>query len=100
MIYLDYNATTPVDKEVAEVMIPYLYGHFGNPSSSHSLGQEAKVGIERARTQVANFLNCTPGEVLLQAGAASRIIPSSRASPKHIDIKAITLLCLLWSILR
>lgn len=76
MIYLDYNATTPVDKEVAEVMIPYLYGHFGNPSSSHSLGREAKLGIEQARIQVADFLNCAPGEVFLPVGAVSLIILS------------------------
>jgi len=45
-IYLDYNATTPVDKEVAQAIQPYLYEHFGNPSSAHSFGTEAKLAVE------------------------------------------------------
>ena len=53
MIYLDYNATTPIDKEVADAVLPYLYGNFGNPSSSHILGVTAKNAIALARSQVA-----------------------------------------------
>ncbi|OMD58314.1 cysteine desulfurase NifS [Paenibacillus odorifer] len=96
MIYLDYNATTPVDKEVAEVMIPYLYGHFGNPSSSHSLGREAKLGIEQARTQVADFLNCAPGEVLFTSGGSESnntvikgVAQTYRHKGNHIILSAI-----------
>ena len=44
-IYLDYNATTPIDPQVADAMLPYLYDHFGNPSSSHAYGVEAKLGV-------------------------------------------------------
>ena len=47
-IYLDYNATTPIGPEVAEAMLPYLYDHFGNPSSSHPYGIETKNAVERA----------------------------------------------------
>ncbi|MEK4462597.1 cysteine desulfurase family protein [Paenibacillus sp. FSL H8-0315] len=96
MIYLDYNATTPVDKEVVEVMIPYLYGHFGNPSSSHSLGREAKLGIEQARTQVADFLNCAPGEVLFTSGGSESnntvikgVAQTYRHKGNHIILSAI-----------
>ncbi|AWV35724.1 cysteine desulfurase family protein [Paenibacillus odorifer] len=96
MIYLDYNATTPVDKEVAEVMIPYLYGHFGNPSSSHSLGREAKLGIEQARIQVADFLNCAPGEVLFTSGGSESnntvikgVAQTYRHEGNHIILSAI-----------
>ncbi|WP_340005003.1 cysteine desulfurase family protein [Paenibacillus sp. FSL K6-0276] len=96
MIYLDYNATTPVDKEVAEVMIPYLYGHFGNPSSSHSLGREAKLGIEQARTQVADFLNCAPGEVLFTSGGSESnntvikgVAQTYRHRGNHIILSAV-----------
>jgi len=46
MIYLDYNATTPIDKEVADAMLPYMYGNFGNPSSSHEYGKIAKQAVE------------------------------------------------------
>ncbi|MHB1127940.1 MAG: cysteine desulfurase family protein [Bacillota bacterium] len=63
-IYLDYNATTPVDPEVLEEMLPYLGGHFGNPSSGHVYGQKAKLGVELARWRVASLLGCEPGEVI------------------------------------
>ncbi len=63
-IYLDYNATTPIDPKVAEAMLPYLYEHFGNPSSAHVYGRVAREAIERARAQVATLLNCRPEEVI------------------------------------
>jgi len=67
-IYLDYNATTPITKEVADAMAPYLYGSFGNPSSSHPYGVEAKLAVENARKQVSETINCQPGEVLFTSG--------------------------------
>lgn len=67
-IYLDYNATTPIESRVAEAMKPFLYEHFGNPSSVHSFGAEAKKGVETARRQVAAFLNCQPEEVIFTSG--------------------------------
>lgn len=70
MIYLDYNATTPIDKEVADAMIPYLYGNFGNPSSTHELGVIAKNAVEHARLQVSEFLNCLPEEIIFTSGGS------------------------------
>lgn len=70
MIYLDYNATTPIDKEVADSMLPYLYGNFGNPSSIHELGVASKNAIELARGQVAKLLNCSPEEILFTSGGS------------------------------
>ena len=67
-IYLDYNATTPIDERVADVMLPYLYEHFGNPSSSHMFGIEAKKGVERARAQVADMLGCKVDEIVFTSG--------------------------------
>ena len=64
MIYLDYNATTPIDKEVAEAMLPYIYGNYGNPSSSHELGIATKKAVEIARAQVAELINCSPEEII------------------------------------
>ncbi len=64
MIYLDHNATTPIDEEVAKAMIPYLYGNFGNPSSSHALGVDAKEAVENARKSVARLLNAKPNEII------------------------------------
>jgi len=67
-IYLDYNATTPVDPEVAAAMLPCIREHFGNPSSAHAYGVEARRIVERARGQVASLLRCRPGEVLFTSG--------------------------------
>jgi len=67
-IYLDYNATTPIAEEVAETMAPFLYGHFGNPSSRHSYGTTAKKAVEQARDQVAQILNCQKHEVIFTSG--------------------------------
>jgi len=70
MIYLDYNATTPIEKEVADAMLPYLYGNFGNPSSSHALGVAAKNAVEEARGQVARLINCLPEEIVFTSGGS------------------------------
>lgn len=70
MIYLDYNATTPIDKVVADAMLPYLYGHFGNPSSNHELGISAKKAIIAARAQVADLLHCSPDEIVFTSGGS------------------------------
>ena len=67
-IYLDYNATTPIDLEVIDAMTPFLKEHFGNPSSSHYFGQKAKEAIEKARGQVADFLNCNSNEIIFTSG--------------------------------
>lgn len=67
-IYLDYNATTPVDKAVAEEMRPFIEGIFGNPSSIHEFGINAKLAVEKARTRVALFLGCNADEVIFTSG--------------------------------
>jgi cysteine desulfurase NifS/selenium donor protein len=67
-IYLDYNATTPIAKEVADTMSPYLYEVFGNPSSSHPYGVQAKLAIEKARKQVAEAIHAQVTEVLFTSG--------------------------------
>jgi cysteine desulfurase len=69
-IYLDYNATTPIDPAVVEAMLPYLSIHFGNPSSSHTYGHVAHQALDSARTQVARLLGCTPGEIILTGGGS------------------------------
>lgn len=70
MIYLDYNATTPIDKEVADAMLPFIYGNYGNPSSGYELGAVAKKAVEQARKQVANLLNCLPEEIIFTSGGS------------------------------
>jgi cysteine desulfurase len=73
-IYLDYSATTPVDPRVAQKMIPYLTGQFGNPASrSHAFGWEAEKAVEEAREQVAALVNCDPREIVWTSGATEAI---------------------------
>ena len=64
MIYLDYNATTPIDPAVAEAMLPYIREHFGNPSSGHPIGQTARRAVEAARAALAALIGATPEEII------------------------------------
>jgi cysteine desulfurase len=70
VIYLDYNATTPVDPRVLEAMLPYLRERFGNPSSSHAYGQDAHDAVDRARGQVAGLLGASPDEIVFTGGGS------------------------------
>lgn len=67
-VYLDYAATTPADPEVVKAMEPYFFDNFGNASSIHSFGQEAKKAIEDSRESVAKFLGTDPSEIVFTCG--------------------------------
>lgn len=67
-IYLDYNATTPVDPDVVAELLPYLQEGFGNPSSNHPYGKKAKQAVELARARVAGLLGCDPAEIVFTSG--------------------------------
>lgn len=67
-IYLDHNATTPVHPEVLEAMLPFFQGRFGNASSIHAFGREARVAIDQARETVAQPLNANPTEIYFTSG--------------------------------
>lgn len=74
MIYFDYNATTPVDENVLEVMLPFFTKHFGNASSNtHELGWYAKGAIDKARSQVASLINAEDAEIIFTSGATEAI---------------------------
>ena len=68
MIYLDYNATTPLCEDAREEMLPYLDRHFGNPSSVHSAGREARAAIDDARDKLAALLRVKPHELIFTSG--------------------------------
>ena len=67
-VYMDYAATTPMHADVVQAMIPYMSGMFGNPSSGHSFGQEARAAVEEARTQVASLLGAGNDEIVFTSG--------------------------------
>src|SRR5256886_3120324 len=69
MIYLDYNATTPLCDAAREAMLPYLTRHFGNPSSVHAAGREARAAIDNARDKLAALLQAKPSEIIFTSGA-------------------------------
>ena len=69
-VYLDYSATTPVKKEVFEVMVPFYTENFGNASSIYSIGREAKAVIDKSRETIAKTLNASPKEIYFGAGGS------------------------------
>ena len=69
-IYLDYNATTPIDPRVARAMLPYINEHFGNPSSAHIFGVQAKQAVEKARRQIADLLHAAVDEIIFTSGGS------------------------------
>ena len=95
-IYLDYNATTPLDDAVREAMLPFLGDNFGNPSSVHHVGQRARVALDDARERVCAVLGCRPSEIIFTSGATEScnlaIIGAaelSRENGRHIVTSAI-----------
>ena len=70
VIYLDHNATTPIDKNAVEEMTLYMRSEFGNPSSGYDLGLRAKEGVEKARQEVADLINCKAGELIFTSGGS------------------------------
>jgi cysteine desulfurase len=90
-IYLDHNATTPVHPEVLEAMLPYFKDKFGNPSSIHGFGREAKVALEEAREKVAQLLGVSSSEIYFTSGgtesdnlAVKGVAFANRDKGKHI----------------
>ncbi len=95
-IYLDYNATTPLDPAVVEAMRPYLEQHFGNPSSAHWYGVQTRLAVEKARKQVASLLNCQAEEIIFTSGgsesnnfAIKGVAQAYRSRGNHIITSAI-----------
>ena len=95
-IYLDYAATTPVHPDVLKVMLPYFSENFGNPSSIHSFGQEAKEAVVKARSQVANLIGANAEEIVFTSGgteadnyALHGVYVANMAKGNHIITTAI-----------
>ena len=95
-IYLDYNATTPIDPQVAEAMLPYIHGYYGNPSSGHSFGVSARQGVDCARLQVAGLIGCHADDLVFTSGgteannhAIKGVAAANRGRGHHIITLAI-----------
>lgn len=97
-VYFDYNATTPLDADVRAAMLPYLDGLFGNPSSVHHVGQQARAALDNARDRVATVLKSKPSEIVFTSGGtesdnlaifgAARL-RASQGQGRHIITSAI-----------
>jgi len=95
-VYFDYNATTPLDPQVRDAMLPYLGDIFGNPSSVHSVGRQARALLDDARDRAANVLRCKPSEVFFTSGgtestnlAIFRVARLRKDKGKHIITSAV-----------
>ncbi len=88
-IYLDNAATTPLDKEVLEAMLPYLSTHFGNPSSIYSYGRETRMAIEAARKSIAKLLGARPGEIFFTSGGTESNNTAIAASIRDLGCRRI-----------
>lgn len=89
--YLDNAATTPLDKEVFEAMLPYMQEHFGNPSSIHSFGRKTRAAIEGARKIISKNLNVSPSEIFFTSGGTEAINTAIRSAIYDVGIRhAIT----------
>ena len=93
-VYLDHTATTPLDPRVMEAMLPYLSGVFGNASSIHSYGREAKQALERAREVVAGAIGASPGELYFTSGGTESdnfaVLGTARAMGRRGRRRVIT----------
>src|SRR3954462_8640522 len=88
-IYLDNAATTALDPEVLEAMMPYLTTKYGNPSSIYSYGRESRLAIENARKSVAKILNAHPAEIFFTSGGTESSNSAITASVRDLGCKHI-----------
>ncbi|SDE59703.1 cysteine desulfurase NifS [Sporomusa acidovorans] len=95
-IYFDHSATTPVDREVAELMLEYMTDKYGNPSSVHAFGRETRKALEEAREKVAALINAAPNEIFFTSGgtegdnlALKGVAYANRKKGNHIITTAI-----------
>lgn len=88
-IYFDNAATTPLDKDVLEAMLPYFTTHFGNPSSIYSYGRETRMAIETSRKLVAKILNAHPGEIFFTSGGTESNNTAIQAAIRDLGCRHI-----------
>ncbi|MFM7338798.1 MAG: aminotransferase class V-fold PLP-dependent enzyme, partial [Bacteroidota bacterium] len=93
MIYLDNSATTQIDEEILDAMMPWMRDFFGNPSSAYALGRKSRVAIEEAREEIAASINAHPAELIFTSGgteANNTILKSSCIESNLADALVIS----------
>src|SRR5260221_6704076 len=86
-VYFDYNATTPLDPQVRETMMPYLGTVFGNPSSVHHVGRRARAILDDARDRASKVLGCKPSEVIFTSGGTESVNLAIFGTARHLKAK-------------
>jgi len=102
MIYFDHAASTPLEEKILEEMMPYLRGDFGNPSSVHSFGREARAAIERSRDKIAQTLHADPKEIVFTSGGTESVNSAHKGAAlafhgkfRHVVISSVEHHCVL-----
>ena len=88
-VYFDNAATTALDEEVLEAMLPYMKNHFGNPSAIHAYGRETRAAIERSRKTVAKYLNASTGEIFFTSGGTESSNMAIKCAVNDLGVKHI-----------
>jgi len=86
-IYFDYNATTPLDPKVRDAMLPYLGEIYGNPSSVHHVGRQARALLDEAHDRAAQVFRCKPSEVVFTSGGTESTNLAIFGSARHLAHK-------------
>ncbi len=88
-VYFDNAATTPIDEEVLEAMMPYLKEHFGNPSTLYSFGRDTRAAVEEARKTVAQLINAQPSEIIFTSGATEANNMAIKGAVMYLGVERI-----------
>ncbi|MDB5228191.1 MAG: cysteine desulfurase [Bacteroidota bacterium] len=88
-VYFDNAATTAIDEEVLEAMMPFLKEHFGNPSTIYSFGRETRAAIEDARKTIAQLINAQPGEIIFTSGATESNNTAIKGAVNYLGVERI-----------
>ena len=89
-VYMDNAATTAMRKEVLDAMLPYMTTMYGNPSSIHSFGRDAKLATDKARAQIASVLNCLPDEIIFTGGGSEADNMAIKGTASRLALKGNT----------
>ncbi len=88
-VYFDNAATTPIDEEVLDAMMPFLKEHFGNPSTQYSFGRDTRAAVEDARKTIAQLINAQPGEIIFTSGATEANNMAIKGAVNYLGVQRI-----------